>query len=479
MTTDVATLTYKVDSRDMAKAVDALDDMADAADRAENAVEDLGNTSQKAGKKADKLGKGAGKGGKGVKLMGRNAGQAGIQVQQLVGQIQAGTNASVALSQQAADLGFVLGVPLLGVAVSLAAGLGGALVASLMDTTNWTKRLKEHVEELAEEYGDLTKAQAEWLAVGLAEELENANTQLDKTVQKMYNLQNLIGRKDDFLEAKSNVDSLRQIIAGLTEDLERLNSIIAGNGDPSAVADRMFPSQEIARRRRLSLQSEIDALVAYETKAEKERAEAQAKGHAKFARQGRDVGLMAREQEAADAQTHLTLMASYYREYSESRVASDIWAAEQAEIAEEKKQNNIQTIRSSFDSLFRDMMDSQNKDIFEIGKLGAASKAAVDAYTAINATLAQGGAFAVPAATAIGAAAFANVASIMSTQFGSQGGRSAAAAVPPPSITNSTQSTQATINITGGVGFGLDELQTALNDNDVILFNKDSAQARI
>lgn len=55
---------------------------------------------------------------------GRNLGQAGIQVQQFVGQVQGGTDALLALSQQGADLGIVLGAPLVGVAVSLAAAIG-------------------------------------------------------------------------------------------------------------------------------------------------------------------------------------------------------------------------------------------------------------------------------------------------------------------------------------------------------------------
>ena len=41
--------------------------------------------------------------------MGRGAGQAGIQIQQFVGQVQGGQSAMLALSQQGADLGIVLG----------------------------------------------------------------------------------------------------------------------------------------------------------------------------------------------------------------------------------------------------------------------------------------------------------------------------------------------------------------------------------
>lgn len=61
--------------------------------------------------------------------MGRNAGMAGIQIQQFVGQIQGGQNAMVALSQQGADLGFVLGAPLVGAIVGIGASVIGMAAA--------------------------------------------------------------------------------------------------------------------------------------------------------------------------------------------------------------------------------------------------------------------------------------------------------------------------------------------------------------
>ena len=70
----------------------------------------------------------------GFKGLGRNAGQAGIQIQQFVGQVQGGQSVFVALSQQAADLGIVLGAPLVGVIVSLGAVLAGTLLPTLFDT---------------------------------------------------------------------------------------------------------------------------------------------------------------------------------------------------------------------------------------------------------------------------------------------------------------------------------------------------------
>ncbi len=82
--------------------------------------------------------------------MGRSAGQAGIQIQQFVGQVQAGQSPMLALSQQAADLGIVLGAPLLGAITGIAASFAGVLLPSLFDTKTSTEELIEAQESLSE-----------------------------------------------------------------------------------------------------------------------------------------------------------------------------------------------------------------------------------------------------------------------------------------------------------------------------------------
>ncbi len=83
---------------------------------------------------------------RGIGGIGRSAGQASIQVQQLVGQIQGGVNPAVALSQQAADLGFVLGVPLLGAITAVAAGLAGPFITSLFGASDAFDELIEKAQ---------------------------------------------------------------------------------------------------------------------------------------------------------------------------------------------------------------------------------------------------------------------------------------------------------------------------------------------
>ncbi|QGJ84347.1 hypothetical protein [Pseudoalteromonas phage XCL1123] len=85
----------------------------------------------------------------GVKrAMNANLGQAGIQVQQFVGQLQGGQSAMVALAQQSADLGIVLGAPMVGVIVSLAAVLAGTLLPSLMGSKDELDNIEKSVERV-------------------------------------------------------------------------------------------------------------------------------------------------------------------------------------------------------------------------------------------------------------------------------------------------------------------------------------------
>lgn len=74
--------------------------------------------------------------------IGRSAGQASIQLQQFVGQVQAGTNPLLAFSQQAADVGIVLGAPLVGAILGIASAIGISLLPSLFDSTDALKKFE-------------------------------------------------------------------------------------------------------------------------------------------------------------------------------------------------------------------------------------------------------------------------------------------------------------------------------------------------
>ena len=98
--------------------------------------------------------------------VGRGAGQAGIQVQQFIGQVQGGQSAMLALSQQSADLGFVLGAPLLGAVVGISASIAGMLLPNLFKATKGIIDLDDSISVLTKNFDKLTKAQQEMIVTG-------------------------------------------------------------------------------------------------------------------------------------------------------------------------------------------------------------------------------------------------------------------------------------------------------------------------
>ena len=80
--------------------------------------------------------------------VGRSAGQASIQIQQFTGQVSGGVNPLIAFSQQAADLGIVMGAPLLGSIVGIGAAIGVVLLPELFKTTNALEDLEKISDSL-------------------------------------------------------------------------------------------------------------------------------------------------------------------------------------------------------------------------------------------------------------------------------------------------------------------------------------------
>ena len=102
----------------------------------------------------------------------RRSGMAGIQFQQFIGQIQGGQSAMVALSQQSADLGFVLGAPLLGAVAGISASIIGMLLPALFSADENVKALNESTETLTKTFRQLSKEQQQIVVSGLQEKLK-------------------------------------------------------------------------------------------------------------------------------------------------------------------------------------------------------------------------------------------------------------------------------------------------------------------
>lgn len=177
----------------------------------------LSTTSESVNKSTARLTKSA----EGVKTslagVSRSAGQAGIQIQQLVGQVQGGQNIFNALSAQAADLGFVLGAPLLGAVAGLSASLAGVLVPALFSSNKEIEKFTFNASEAAnslEELEDLTRAQVAQAIQETNKSLNDLSKQAGESGDRIFALSEKLnsGVKRTVTFTKTNqalIDSVR------------------------------------------------------------------------------------------------------------------------------------------------------------------------------------------------------------------------------------------------------------------------------
>ena len=201
MATEVAQLIFKADTSQVEKA--------------DKKVAQLGKTTQQTSNRAGQFG--------------RTAGMAGIQVEQLAGQIAGGQNAMRALGAQAADLGFILGVPLAGAIVGIGAALL-SMVPSLMGAEESTSELKERIKELDIEYRNLTASQQALLQL----ETDKQNKELIGQNEELQEKLNLVSMRlssfqNGFKHAGDNAEYFRKNIKELTEEQISLTSQIDTN----------------------------------------------------------------------------------------------------------------------------------------------------------------------------------------------------------------------------------------------------------
>ena len=191
---DIANLQIKVDSSDVKKAAKEVEKLGVEGTKTEVQIDDLEQSTKRLNQSSKNLKTGLGGAGRG-------AGQAGIQVQQFVGQVQAGQDPMVAFSQQAADLGIVLGVPLLGAVLGIAGALGTVLLPSLFKAGKSLEDLNEIANELdidlQKDFPLVFAARLEELSEHAAESKEkiaDLNTEIDAEnellarTQKAFNL---------------------------------------------------------------------------------------------------------------------------------------------------------------------------------------------------------------------------------------------------------------------------------------------------
>lgn len=165
--------------------------------------------------------------------VGRSAGQAGIQFQQFVGQLQGGVSPFVAVSQQAADLGFVLGVPLVGAIVSIGAVIAGSLLPNLMESKKGFEDNLKEIKRLTDGFKGLTAAEQEYISFNLKAKIaerQQAIINLEAELQRLRRTTNDISQADiqieGYLEDTDNAtDTTRELNAQLSIEQRQLKEL--------------------------------------------------------------------------------------------------------------------------------------------------------------------------------------------------------------------------------------------------------------
>lgn len=193
MATEVGSLTLKVDTTGVKKGKADLDKFSQSAAAVEEAIEDVEEAARSAAPPLAQLPElandaippglpdAANDSGNRLGDMGRKAGMAGVQFEQLAGQIAAGQNPMRAVGVQAADLGFVLGFPLLGAVVGIGAAVASVMIPALMGA-------EKSADELEESLTDVSKIMSEDALTG-AMRLSDEFLRLAKTSRNLAEIE--------------------------------------------------------------------------------------------------------------------------------------------------------------------------------------------------------------------------------------------------------------------------------------------------
>ena len=179
----------------------------------------------------------AGKASRGLGAVGKSAGQASIQLQQFIGQVQGGQSALVALSQQSADLGFVLGAPLLGALVSIGAAVGGMAFAALSGSEDVTT-----LEEAVKRLGDAVVISDDGVAL-LSAEIERLATvsrdaAMAQLAQEIIDAKNVIQVAGKEVKAAYSDLTSGLNLSVITVQLERYKAAMEEGGEAARIATK-------------------------------------------------------------------------------------------------------------------------------------------------------------------------------------------------------------------------------------------------
>jgi hypothetical protein len=427
MADTTAKLGIMVDSSQAVTASDNLDDLAVSAGKAERA--------------AGGMAKGAKKASGGIDNVRHVAGQAGFQIQDMAVQLESGTGFLRAFGQQGSQFASIFGPTgaVVGAVIAVSAAIGGVLFNSLNKASSAADLLADSMDRAGDSFEKLSLAQAivaKRAAGEVLDSLREQRKELEGTV-KIYETGGRIyetERTKNWEIAIAQLEAVNQAMREQVAEIDNLQDVISGEDQKKQFIDISKAYQAYARTRIQSNQEIQDSEAQEEadqafTDALLARGQAEseyiANSQAQYQNYWNSFG-QAQLVINAGVQDSLNAQLESEAEYQER--SKNAYMEYYATLRQNKEdldnsyvvgEKNKFIISQSLASVFATAMTSQSKELFNLGKIGSIGQAIMSAYEAINKTLAQGGMFAGPAAAAIGAAAFANVASIASQKFGS------------------------------------------------------------
>ena len=423
-------------------------------------------------KSSDTMVKGSKKAGKAIGGMGRNVGMAGVQIGQFAGQIQGGQSALLAFSQQGADIGMLFGPAgmIAGGIVAVGAALAGVLVPSLFEATETTEDLAKALRELQKE-NKLTEAQTKFLAQADAEAAEAKKKKIEELKAEFEEKEAMISQfsqlraaeikaaKDGEVNATvvggytNSIMDLRKELVRLQAQLDIESGATGGPTDEAKEEARKASESANARISALKTASEIEnklirakneegyrirldgmsmAESAQIAAWEKEKIRLEASSNARIAMMQSEAQ-KAQESKILSEEQKLQIANEYGLLELEQKSQRDA-KIEQAEEDHTKKMLKIKEMeesskRKAVAGAFGDLsqlMNTESRKLFEIGKAAALASAVITGYDAAVANYKKGSEIGGPPVGAAFAAAslaatFAQVRAIQSTSFGGSG----------------------------------------------------------
>ncbi len=400
----------------------------------------------------------------------RSVGMGAVQFGQFAGQVQGGQSALLAFSQQGADIGMLFGPTgmIAGGIIAVGAALAGTLMPGLMDSTDATEKLSDKLKELrktnrlsAEQVAFLNQVEedarktAKEKIKDLSETIKEKELSIIKDKEMIKTGHQLLKlRKGESVSGKKSAAAARikeeeKALIQLRAARATLNQDMEASEDPSKV----IMEESSARIAALKTASEIENKLIREKNEEgyrirldgmsmaesaqvsaweKEKIRLKAASEARIAmmksetQKAQENKILSEEQKLQIANDYAMLVLDQKNQLNEKlRQSEEAHTSKMIKIKEMEESAKRKEVAGAFGNMSQ-LMNTESRKLFEIGKAAALASAVVSGYDAAVTNYKKGSDIGGPPVGAAFAAAslaatFAQVRAIQSTSFGGSG----------------------------------------------------------